>query len=428
MFEKRNFLRVVFEVYAVVVLAAATVAGNWPQWRGPGLNGVSGEKNLPLRWSAVENVAWRLALPGQSASTPAVWGDRIFLGVPEGDDIYLWCVDKKRGGLLWKKPLRGGAGALRTHPKHNPSTPSPATDGKHVYVLNAYGSIRSFDFAGREAWARDLQQDYGRFGLRFGYASSPLLFEDSLYVQVLRATQADEPSYLLRIDKRTGKTVWRVDFAATASYKPAESYSTPTILRHGKGAELVVNGSDQVTGHDLATGRELWRAGGLSPESQPSRIVSSPVVADGVVYAPAQGRPLLALRSGGRGNIGATHQLWSSRNGPDVPSPVTDGKYFYIVNDKGIARCLDAKTGLDVWGPERLKPGNYSSSPVLADGRVYVVSEEGLTTVLRAGPKFEILAENNLDDACLSSPAVSGGQILIRTAKYLYCIGKRPGS
>ena len=425
---KRNFVRVVFELYAVVVLVTATVAGNWPQWRGPGLNGVSGERNLPLRWSAQENVAWRLPLPGLSASTPAIWGDRVFLSVPEGEEIFLWCVDKKLGGLVWKKPLRGGAGALRTHPKHNPSSPSPVTDGKHVYVLNAYGSLRGFDFAGREAWARDLRQDYGRFGLRFGYASSPLLFEDSLYVQVLRAAEAGEPSYVLRIDKRTGKTLWKMDFAAAAGYKPAESYSTPTILRHGKSAELVVNGSDQVTGHDLATGRELWRAGGLSPENQPSRVASSPVVADGVIYAPAAGRPLLALRAGGRGDIAGSHQLWSSRNGPDIPSPVTDGKYFYIVNDKGIVRCLDAKTGREVWGPERLKPGNYSSSPILADGKIYVVSEEGMTTVLRAGPKFEKLAENSLDDACLSSPAVSGGQLFIRTAKYLYCIGKRAGA
>jgi len=424
---QRELIRVVLAL-CVIVFSVSPAVGNWPQWRGPELNGVSGERNLPLRWGAQENVAWRLPLPGLSASTPVVWGDKVFLNVPEGEDIYLWCVDKRRGGLLWKQPLRGGAGALRTHPKHNPSTPSPATDGKHVYVLNAYGSLRSFDFAGREAWARDLQQDYGRFGLRFGYASSPLLYEDSLYVQVLRATQANDPSYVLRIDKRTGKTLWKMDFPAEASFKPAESYSTPTVLRQGKTAELVVNGSDQVTGHDLATGRELWRVAGLSSEKQPFRIVSSPVAADGVVYAPASDRPLLALRAGGRGDIGATHQLWSSRNGPDVPSPVTDGKYFYIVNEKGIARCLDAKTGLNVWGPERLKPGNYSSSPVLADGRLYVVSEEGLTTVLRAGPKFEILAENNLDDACLSSPAVSGGQILIRTAKYLYCIGKRAGS
>ncbi len=188
--------------------------------------------------------------------------------------------------------------------------------------------------------------------------------------------------------------------------------------------ELVVNGSDQVTGHDLATGQELWRIAGLSSESQPFRVVSSPVVADEVVYAPAADRPLVALRAGARGNVGASHRLWSSRQGPDVPSPVTDGKYFYIVNEKGIARCLDAKSGKEIWGPQRLKPGDYSSSPVLVDNRIYVINEEGLTTVLKAGPSFEMLAENRLDDQCLSSPAISDGQIFIRTAQFLYCIGK----
>lgn len=426
MHQQRKLIRVVIALCAVFASATAAAA-NWPQWRGPELNGVSGEKNLPLRWGAQENVAWRLPLPGLSASTPVVWGERVFLSVPEGEEIYLWCVDKKRGALVWKKPLRNGAAALRVHPKHNPSTPSPVTDGRQVYALTGYGSLRGFDFAGRETWARDLQQDYGRFGLNFGYASSPLLFEDSLYVQVLRATRAGDPSYILRLDKRTGKTLWKMDFPAGA-LKAAESYSTPTILRHGRTAELVVNGSDQVTGHDLATGRELWRVAGLSPENPPPRIASSPVAADGVVYAPASFRPLVALRAGGRGDIAGSHQLWSSRNGPDIPSPVTDGKYFYIVNDKGIARCLDAKTGREVWGPERLKPGNYSSSPVLADGRVYAVSEEGVTTVLKAGPRFEVLAENSLNDSCLSSPAISAGQIFIRTAQYLYCIGKRAGS
>ena len=424
MCERLKQARLLFALSAIIILATAAVAENWPQWRGPLLNGISNERNLPLRWNTNENIAWRLTLPGLSASTPVIWGDKVFLNVPEGKQLYLWCVDKREGSLVWKRLIR--AGELRIHPKHNQSSPSPVTDGKNVYVLNAYGALRSFDFAGNEIWAREIQQDYGRLGLRFGYASSPLLFEDSLYIQVLREPPND-PSYILRIDKRTGKTLWKADFPAGAGYKAADSYSTPTILRRGKTVELIVNGSDQVTGHDAATGQELWRASGLSPESPPSRVVSSPVVADGVVYAPASFRPLLALRAGVRGSLDESHRLWSSRNGPDIPSPVTDGKYFYIVSDKGIMRCLDAKTGKEIWGPQRLKPGDYSSSPVLADNKIYVVSEEGLTTVVKAGPQFEILAENSLDDRCLSSPAISGGQIFIRTSQYLYCIGKRHG-
>jgi outer membrane protein assembly factor BamB len=415
----------IFTLLTIICLFAAALADNWPQWRGPFLNGISNEKNLPLRWSKLENVAWKINLPGLSAATPVVWGDSIFLNVTEKKETYLWCVERKGGRLLWKKLLGRRAPEVVTHPKHNPSTPSPVTDGKNVYVLNAYGSLVSFDLAGNKIWKRELWQDYGQFVLSVGFATSPVLYEDSLYLQMLRATSSNEPSFLLRINKNTGKTIWKKDFPLTSKFKPAEAYSTPTILKHGTRAELIVNGSDQITGHDLTTGEELWRMAGLSAENPPFRIVSSPVVADGIIYAPASARPLIALRAGGRGNL--TRQLWSSRNGPDVPSPVTDGKYFYIVKDNGVALCLDAKTGKEVWGPQRLKPGSYSSSPVLADQKIYVVSEDGITTVFKAGPKFELLAENNLDDLCLSSPAISDGQIFIRTARFLYCIGKRTG-
>lgn len=417
--------KILFVLTIIVFSFNPAYAGNWPQWRGTSLNGVSSEKKLPLRWDQKENIAWKLALPGLSASTPVIWDDKVFLNVTDGEQIYLWCVDKRRGTLNWKKLLGGRNIKLN---KHNPSTPSPVTDGKNVFVLNAYGYLLSFDFAGNEIWQREFWKDYGRFGLDFGHASSPLLFEDSLYIQILQATPKNDPSYILRIDKKTGKTVWKMDFPATPGFKPADAYTTPTILKHRNVFELIVNGSDQVTGHDLTTGQELWRVDGLSPEKEPSRIASSPITADGVIYAPASGRPLVAIRAGGRGNISASHMLWSTTNGPDVPSPVTDGKYFYIVNDKGIAWCLDAKSGNTIWGPQRLKPGSYSSSPVLADNKIYVINEEGLTTVIKPGKKFEILAENMLDDVCLSSPAISDGQIFIRTAQFLYCVGKRTKS
>lgn len=412
-------------VSVILISVTANLADNWPQWRGPKLNGVSQEKNLPTQWTTIENVAWRLDLPGFSVATPVIWENRVFINVPEGDEFYLWCVDKKQGNLLWKRPLRGRKSELRVHPKHDPSSPSPVTDGKNVYVLNALGALHSFDFAGTEVWTRDLQKDYGQFGLRFGYASSPLLYEDSLYIQVIRET--NDPSYILRLDRTTGKTLWKIEYSGTTGIKAADSYSTPTILGNGKNAELVINGSDQITGHELSTGKELWRIGGLSSQSPPSRIVSSPIVADGILYSPGAGRPLLALRAGGRGNIVESNWLWSSRHSPDIPTPVTDGKYFYIVNDKGIVRCLDAKSGKEIWGPHRLKPGEYSASPVLADGKLYITSEEGLTSVVKAGPTFELLAENDLNDRCLSSPAISDSQIFIRTAKALYCIGKRAG-
>lgn len=409
----------------VIALLSSTVAlaENWPQWRGPNLNGISKEKNLPLRWTTEENVTWKLALPDRSGSTPIIWGERIFINVAEGDDLFLWCVDRQQGAALWKKRLGGGNVRMR---KQNMSSPSPVTDGKNVFIMTGTGVFKGFDFSGNEIWSRDIQKDYGQFGLNWGYASSPLLVDDALYVQVLHGMKTDDASYVLRIDKKTGKTVWRVERATKAIQESPDSYTTPALLRYGNTTEIVITGGDVVTGHDPATGKELWRVEGLNPDNQPFyRIVASPVVVDGIIYAPTRVRPLLAIRAGGRGNITESHRLWSFQNGPDVPTPVSDGKYFYSVDDRGVVWCLDAKSGQPIYGPQRIKSGTYSSSPVLADDKIYITSEDGVTTVIKAGPKFEVLAENNLNDYCLSSPAISDGQIFIRTTGNLYCIGKR---
>jgi outer membrane protein assembly factor BamB len=292
--------------------------------------------------------------------------------------------------------------------------------------MTGTGILKGFDFNGNELWSRDIQNDYGRFGLNWGYASSPLLYEDALFVPVLHGMKTDDPSYVLRIDKKTGKTVWRVERPTNAIRESPDAYITPALLRYGNSVEIVITGGDCVTGHDPATGKELWRANGLNPENNPFyRIVASPVVFNGIIYAPTRVKPLTAIKAGGRGDITESHRLWQFQNGPDVPTPVTDGKYFYIVDDRGVMWCLDAKTGQPIWGPQRIKSGTYSSSPVLADGKIYVTNEDGLTTVVKAGPTFEVLSENPLNDYCLSSPAISDGQVFIRTTQYLYCIGKR---
>lgn len=398
-------------------------ADNWPQWRGPAMNGVSTEKNLPLSWTIEENISWKLPLPGLSGSTPIIWRDRIFLNVAEGSDLYLWSVDRKAGTLVWKKLLGSGNVKMR---KQNMSSPSPVTDGKSVYVMTGTGVLKAFDFSGSPLWSRDLQREYGAFGLQWGYASSPLLADNALYIQVLHGMKTDDPSYVMRVDRTNGKTVWKVDRLTDAITESPDAYTTPALLRYGKSAELVVTGGDCVTGHDLATGKELWRANGLNPDNNPSyRIVASPVIFNGIIYAPTRVKPLLALKAGGRGDVTTSHLLWSTLNGPDVPTPLTDGQYFYVVNDRGIMWCLDAKTGAEIYAQQRLKPGAYSGSPVLADGKIYVTNEDGLTSVVRAGPKFEVLAENSLSDYCLSSPAISDGQIFIRTSQHLYCIGKK---
>ncbi|HUS11508.1 MAG TPA: PQQ-binding-like beta-propeller repeat protein [Pyrinomonadaceae bacterium] len=417
------YIRIAKLFAVVILLTSVTYAENWPQWRGPALNGVSREKNLPSHWTAEENIIWKLGLPGSSGSTPIVWQDRVFLNVADGSDLYLWCVDRTKGEVVWKKILGGGNVKMG---KQNMSSPSPVTDGKGVFVMTGTGVLKGFDVNGKELWARDIQKDYGAFGLNWGYASSPLLLDDSLYVQVLHGMKTDDPSYVLRIDKKTGKTHWRVVRSTNAISESPDSYTTPGFLRYGKTIEIVITGGDCVTGHDSATGKELWRANGLNPENNPYyRIVASPVIFNDIIYAPTRVRPLLALKAGGRGDITTSHLLWSTANGPDVPTPVTDGRYFYIVNDRGIMWCLDARTGAEIYGQQRIKSGTYSSSPVLADDKIYVTNEDGLTTVVKAGPKFEVLAENALNDYCLSSPAISDGQIFIRTAQHLFCIGKR---
>src|SRR6185436_7676237 len=360
---------------ALMVLSLTIArAENWPQWRGPTLNGLSSEKNLPLTWTTDQNIVWKLTMPAWSGSTPIIWGDRVFLNVADGNDLYLWCVDKTKGVVVWKQLLGSGNVKMR---KQNMSSPSPVTDGRSVFVMTGTGVLKGFDFAGKQLWTRDIQKDYGEFGLNWGYASSPLLLDDALYVQVLHGMRTDEPSYLLRLEKTSGKTVWKVERPTNAIRESPDSYTTPALLRFGKTLELGISGGDCVTGHDLATGKELWRANGLNPDNEPFyRIVASPVVFEDIVYAPSRVRPLLALKAGGRGDITRSHLLWSTSNGPDVPTPVTDGKYFYVVNDRGIVFCYDAKTGAEIYGQQRIKPGTYSSSPVLADGKIYITNED----------------------------------------------------
>jgi len=415
--------RVWVSMSLVMILVATLSADNWPQWRGPQLNGISTEKGLPLTWTVDSNVAWKLPLPEWSGATPIVWGDSIFLNVAQGSALSLWCVDRKGPTVLWKAPLGGGNHQER---KQNMSSPSPVTDGTRVYAMTGTGILKGFDFKGNVLWSRDIQADYGRFGLNWGYASSPLLHEDALFVQVLHGMKTNDPSYVLRIDKMTGKTVWKVERPTDAISESPDAYTTPAVIQVGTATEIVVSGGDIVTGHDPASGKELWRLEGLNPSNDPNyRIVASPVVSAGLIIAPSRQNPIIAIRPGGRGDVTQSHKAWQFPRGPDVPSPVSDGTHVFIVNDNGVVYALNVKTGAVVWGPSRLKAGTYSASPILAEGRVYVTNEDGLTSVFAAAPAFQVLAENSLNDYTLSSPAVSEGQIFIRTAKHLFAIGAR---
>jgi outer membrane protein assembly factor BamB len=419
-------------VYLLILTASTTLlADNWPHWRGPTRDGVSTETGLPFKWSATENVAWKLALPAYSGSTPIIWGDLIFLSMATASaagELELWAVDRNKQAVAWKRPIAGGNHIER---KQNMSSPSPVTDGNHVWVMTGVGILKSFDFAGKELWSRDIQADYGRFGLNWGYASSPLLHGDALFVQVLHGMKTDDPSYVLRIDKATGKTMWRVERPTNAQRESPDSYTTPALLQYDGKTEIVISGGDAVTGHDPATGKELWRVDGLNPQNRGDyRIVASPTVMSGLIVSPSRNNPLTAIRPGGSGNINTTHVAWQFDRGPDVPSPVSDGRLVYVVNETGVVYCLDLKTGQTIYGPERLPSDFYSASPILADGKIYVTGETtGTTTVFRAGPKFEILASNSFGDGCspfcLSTVAISQGQLFIRSSANLWVIGER---
>jgi outer membrane protein assembly factor BamB len=415
-------------IHRLVLLIVGTVVGpvlqaaDWPQWRGPELRGSSPEKGLPVRWTAQQNVAFKLALPEGGASTPVVLGDRIFLNVAEGDTVHLWSIDRKTGAVAWKRPLGSATG--HAHRKHNMATPSPVTDGQRVFALTGNGVLKGFDLAGKELWTRDVQKEYGPFGLQWGYGASPLLHEGVLYVPVLHGMKTDDPSYLLGLDALTGKTLFRVERPTDAPMESPDAYTTPTVVRKGGSVEVVVTGGDVVTGHDPRTGKELWRAAGLNPGREGNyRIVASPVAVGDVVVAPTRIRPMLALRGFGRGDVTRSARLWSFDQGPDVPTPATDGTLLYVVTDKGLLYCLDLMSGRVHYGPERLRVATYSASPLLADGKLYVTSEDGLTSVVKAGTTFELLAENALDDFTLSSPVAAGGQIFLRTHGALYAIG-----
>jgi outer membrane protein assembly factor BamB len=221
---------------SVLVLAAVVVsADNWPQWRGPQLNGVSGEKSLPVKWSIEtgENIAWKLPMPSRSGATPIVWRDTVFLNVAtemKTGDLELWCVDRTKGEVAWKRPVSGGNTFLR---KQTMASPSPVTDGTTVWVLNGIGILKAFDFKGTELWTRDIQKDYGAFGLNWGFASSPLLYRGSLFIPVLHGMKTDDPSYLLKVDAKSGKTIWKVDRPTDAIRESPDAYITPALLQYG---------------------------------------------------------------------------------------------------------------------------------------------------------------------------------------------------
>jgi outer membrane protein assembly factor BamB len=283
-------------------LVAATLgAENWPHWRGPRHNGTSVETKLPVKWSKSENVLWRTPLPGAAASTPVVWGNRIFLTSTAGDDLLLLCLDTN-GKVLWQRKIASGNRTVKGD-EGNLAAPSPTTDGKHVWAFFGSGDLVCFDFNGKEIWRTNLQQRYGKFNLYFVMSTSPVLDGNHLYLHLLHTGAA----LVLALDKGTGKEVWKHQRPSDAREECEHSYASPFIYRDGKNEFLLVHGADYITAHNLKNGAELWRCGGLNPKDRYNpafRFVASPVAVPGLIVVPsAKNGPVLGLRPDGKGNV-----------------------------------------------------------------------------------------------------------------------------
>jgi outer membrane protein assembly factor BamB len=419
---------------ALLVLAPAALAENWPQWRGPAFNGTSPETGLPETWTK-ESAKWATPLPGPSGATPAVWGDSIFVSSPDAEkNLVLLCLNRKDGAIRWKQTVASGD---ITKGKGNMASPSPVTDGKAVYALFGTGDLAAFDFGGKQLWKRQLGDEYGRFAIMWLYGSSPLLFDGRLYLQVLQRNPAppDYPgreSFLLAIDPQTGKTLWKVARPTEARMESQESYATPQPhIGPDSKAQLLVVGGNCLTGHDPRTGRELWRGYGLnSRDGEWMRVVASPVSAGAVAIAAGPKKePLLAFRTDGRGDVTTSGLAWKfdEKKTPDVCTPVFyQGKLFVLDGDSRTLTCLDPGSGEKKWQGVLETRQVIRSSPVAADGKLYAIDENGTVFVCGTGDEFKLLATIPMGDAqgTRASIAISDGQLFIRTTEKLYCVGK----
>jgi len=422
------------------LLTSAASADNWPQWRGPFFNGSTTETNLPTQWSKTENVAWVAPLPGYSGATPVVWEDSVFVSSPdEQKNLLLICLDRKTGQARWQKTVATGD---REKGRNNMASPSPVTDGTRVIILFGTGNMAAYDFAGKELWARDLAKEYGRFAINWLYGSSPMLDQNKLYVQVLQSNPSppnytqpndDQPrreSFLLCLDPATGQNIWRHIRPTDAFSEAQEAYTTPIPCQTEQGLEVIVVGGNYVTAHNPQTGEELWRCAGLNDKHEPFwRIVPSPVVADGLVIACGPKRnPVLAIRTDGHGLVTDTHLAWKFKEYPsDCVTPLSyQGKLFILDGDRQMMTCLKPRGGEKKWQESLGVHEIFRASPTGADGKIYCLSESGTVVVLSAGDEFKVLSTIPMSEAPVrSSIAVSHGELFIRTARNLYCIGKQ---
>jgi outer membrane protein assembly factor BamB len=396
-------------------------AENWVRFRGPNGQSVSGERNLPVKWSADDNIVWKTSIPGNGWSSPIVYDDHVFLTTTTEDGVSCRVigVNRKDGSIAWNTEVhRQVPGAKRLQNSY--ATPTPVTDGKQVYAVFYDGTVVAVDFSGKRVWKSSEIKFFSLHGL----GASPILAHDQL-IMPFDGSSSEESrigfkvpwknAVVLSLDAATGAVRWKG--------KRGESrvgHVTPILVDDG--SQLVSAGGDRVQGHDARTGERIW-----SIYSQGEGVTPSPVVADGMLFTSSgfEAPMIRAIRLGGKGDVTETHIAWEQRKGvPALASPLYVRPYLYTITRDNILHCIEAATGKIVW-VHRLK-GVHWASPVLADERIYILSEDGVTLVLRPGRDYDEIVRNDIEETCFASMAVSQGHFYIRSAKHLYSIGSPP--
>ncbi|MFW5693061.1 MAG: PQQ-binding-like beta-propeller repeat protein [Thermoguttaceae bacterium] len=421
----RHFLRPLWIAVASIAVTALAEVEQWPGWRGPRGDGTSREKNVPTSWDGASgrNIAWRAAVPGRGHASPIVWGDRVIVStcLEEQEQRVLICFDRRTGELLWRRTVVE-APLEKLHRLNSYASGTPATDGRLVYAayLEPDSSspteaspgnivVAAYDLDGRQAW---LVRP-GRFSSIHGFCTSPILYENLLIVN----GDHDGDSFIYGLDKRTGETVWK-----TPREHKTRSYCAPIIREIDGRTQMVFSGSKCVVSLDPRDGSQHWLIDG------PTEQFVASLVYNGRYFFLTAGFPehhTLAIRPDGRGNVTDTHIVWRTTRGcAYVPSPIVEGDYFLVASDNGIVSCFEADTGHRHW-MQRTAP-HYSASSVSAEGLVHLTDDRGTTKIVRPGPEWELVAENELGENCYSSAAISQGRIFLRGERHLYCIGAGP--
>ncbi len=430
-------------VLSGLILAFQTssdIEKNWPEWRGPYGNGIAANGVFPLEWSETNNIKWKIAIPGKGHSTPIIWEDQIFIstavetdkeGKPEVQEegaqqgrgmpttrstkihkFIVMSINKSDGKVLWQTTVKEEWPQEGTHEFGSWASNSPLTDGENIYAYFGSRGLYCLDMKGNVKWERDFGQLNKR--MNFGEGSSPALYGDKIVV----TWDHEGQSFIIALDKKTGKDIWKVD------RDEGTSWASPFIVESSGKPQVITSASSLIRSYDLDTGELIWECAGMTMNAIPM-----PVEADGIVYIMTgfRGNALLAIRlSEAKGNITGTDAIiWKfDKDTPYTPSPVLfEDHLYFLKSNNGILSCFDAKTGKAIYSNQRLEGmGNIFTSPVFADNKIIILGQKGMAYVIKHGPKFEILAKNQLDDNFNASPVVVGNQLFLRGYKNLYCI------